>query len=382
MICPFVALTAWLLFKNAFVRADATHEPLFLSCLPLLLAVWSVALPLSKCLRVLLALTVVCGIGQLEILGYTLDWFSWTPLRYARGVLVTPWRQNGEQLGAQLRERWPELTMPAIIRQVIGHGSVDVMPFDSSLAILNGLNLKERPVLQTYAAFTPWLDGENARFFSSSQAADFILYMLQTTTNGNTIDQRPAAWDESITKRRLIENYTPCAEFQTVETLFPTAEKAPVPVVVLRHSPQAREYVPILTNSFTLAQNQAFEIPVSTNYEFLWLEVERSPLGKLAALLSHPAELTAEFEYADGACATYRAILPILKTGVLINYRIESPEEIRQWLKGDMKSNVTARLIRFKSASPWAFKGPFRCQLITCRLAPRRVPDSSVTVER
>src|SRR5208282_5253019 len=140
-------------------------------------------------------------------------------------------------------------------------------------------------------------------------------------------------------------------------------ERAPVPVVVLRHSLQAREYEPILTNNFTLAQNQTFEIPVSTNYEFLWLEVERSPLGKLAALVSHPAELTAAFEYSDGASATYRAILPILKTGVLINYRVESPEEIRQWLKGDMKNHVTARLIRFKSASPWAFKSPFRGQL-------------------
>jgi hypothetical protein len=377
MICPFVMLAAWLLFKNAYVRADVSHMPMFLSSLPLLVGVWSAAWPDSRRVKVLLVLAVVAGVVQLELLGYTLDWFSWTPLRYARGVCVTPWRQNGEQLGAQLRAGWPELILPAPDRAAIGRSSVDVMPWDSSLAILNGLNLKERPVFQTYAAFNFWLDGQNARFLSSNLAPDFILYMTRSSTNGNAIDRRPAAWDESMTKRELIQNYAPWADFQLTEMLFPLSELRPAEVVLLKRTAQVREYEPVSTNLVTLALGQPFEIPSSTNFEFLWLEVERSPLGKLAAFASQPAELTAAIEYDDGTTRNFCAVLPILRTGVLVNYRVESPEEIRRWLYSDMAGNVKARSIQFKSASSWAFKSPFRGKLITSRLAGRPSEDPS-----
>lgn len=368
MIGPFVMLTTWLLFKNAFVRADATHMPMFLACLPLAVAVWRAALPSAASARLVLLLTVVCGVGQTEMLGYNLDWFSWTPLRYMRGLIVTPRRQNAAQLGARLREHWPESVLPENVRRAIGQGSVDVMPWDSSLAILNGLKLRERPVLQTYAAFTPWLDAQNAAFLSSAKAPDFILYVTRTSTDGNTIDNRVAAWDESMTKRELAENYAPVLEFQTVETIFPIATREQVGTVLLQRSLQRREFEPISTNSVTLALGQPFLIPASTNYEFLWLDVERSAAGKLVAFAAEPARLTVAMDYSDGTSHQYRAILPILQTGVLINYRIESPEEIKRWLYAEMSQNATARSLRFQSGNPWAFQQPFHGRLITCRL--------------
>jgi hypothetical protein len=371
MISPFVMVTAWLLFKNAFVRADAVHLPMFLASLPLVLAVWSLALPLVRCLNLLLVLSVLGGVVQLELVGYSLEWFSWTPFRYARGVWVSPRRQNGEQLGAALRAQWPELQLPANVRSLIGRSSVDVMPWDSSLAILNGLNLKERPVMQSYAAYTPWLDAQNARFLGSDQAADIILYVTQSATNGNATDNRPAAWDESMAKRPLMENYTPRLDFQMTERLFPTGEFHPEWAVVLERTPAARAYEPIATNDVSLDLGQTLDIPATADYEFLWLEVERSTLGKLSAFASQPAELTAEVQYSDGTTRDYFAILPILKTGVLLNYRIESPDEIRRWLYSETTNNAAARSIRFKSSSPWAFKSPWHGQIITSRLVNR-----------
>jgi hypothetical protein len=367
MACPLVMLTAWLLFKNGFVRADAYHVPTFLSSLPLLLAVWSVAVGGSRIVTTLLTLSVLCGVVQLEALYSSLGSFSWTPLRYARGVCVTPWRQNSQQLGAELRARWPELTFPEAMRSAIGKSSVSVMPLDlASLAILNGLNLKERPVLQSYLAYTSWLDAQNARFLASSKASDFILYM---TDSSGDIDNRPTAWNESMTKRALIQNYTPCLDFRRQEPL----ESATENLVVLRRSADARLYEPISTNKVTLALDQPLDIPASTNYEFLWLEAARTPRGQLAAFLSQPAEMTVEYEYSDGTSRRYRAILPILKTGVLINYRIESADEIRRWLAADMTGNVTARSLRFQSTSPWAFRSPFQGKEVTCRLVTRPV---------
>ncbi len=369
MASPLVMLTVWLLFKNSFVRADNVHAPMFLASLPLLLAVWSVALQRSRIVQVLLALSVLCGVAQLEVLYCSPGYFSWTPLRYARGVWATPWRQNGQQLGAVLRAGWPGLTMPRNVLSAIGRSSVSVMPLGSSLAIQNGLNLKELPVIQSYSAYTPWLDAQNALFLSSGNAPEFILYTAEST---NTIDYRPAAWDESFAKRALIQNYIPCMEFQLNQRLIETLVAAPENVVLLRRFPGACEYEPISTNAITLALDQPLYIPASTHYQFLWLDAERTPRGKLASFLCQPAELTVAFEYSDGASRSYRAVLPILKTGVLINYRVESAEEIRRWLSSDMTGNVTARSIRFKTTSPWAFRSSFQGRVVTFRLVRRR----------
>jgi hypothetical protein len=367
MVCPLVMLTAWLLFKNGFVRADAFHIPTFLSSLTLLLAVWSIAFGGSSIVNTLLTVSVLCGVVQLEALYSSLGSFSWTPLRYARGVCVAPWRQNRQQLEAELRAHWPELTFPDAMRSAIGKSSVSVMPLDlGSLAILNSLNLKERPVFQSYLAYTSWLDAQNARFLASSKASDFILYM---TDSSDAIDNRPTAWNESITKRALIQNYTPSMNFLRQERFGAAMEN----LVVLRRSPEARLYEPISTNKVTLALDQPLDLPVSTNYQFLWLEAERTPRGKLAAFLNQPAELTVAFEYSDGSSHRYRAILPILKTGVLINYRIESADEIRRWLAADMTGNVTTRSLRFQSMSPWAFRSPLQGKVVTCRLVTRSV---------
>jgi hypothetical protein len=253
------------------------------------------------------------------------------------------------------------------------------MPSDSSLAIINGLNLNQRPVIQSYAAFTPWLDAQNAHFLSSGNASEFILYVMRST---NGVDQRPSAWDESISKRALIQNYAPSMEFQTTERLFVNTTPEPAIVMVLRHSLGAWEYESISTNAVTLSLDQPLDIPPSTNFEFLWLDAERTPCGKMAALASQPCELTATFEYSDGTSKDYRAVLPILETGVLINYRVESPEEIRHWLYSAMNGNVTAQSIRFKSASPWAFQRIFHGKIITCRLVNRRIGEPIGPTER
>jgi hypothetical protein len=411
MICPFVMLTACLFFENAFVRGDNVHTSRFFASMALVLAVWSLAFQRSRSVKVLLVLsllgtgferaalrsfapsspppppnvamavtnsaTVVTNsatplpsAGQQLIRRLSIpEWLI--PLRYAREFWETPWRQDVQQLGAELRARAPEVTVPEDARTAIGRSSVDVMPWDSSLAIRSGLNLKQRPVIQSYCAFNRWLDEQNARFLASDNASDFVLYMALFP---NSIDERPAAWDESITKRTLIENYIPYMVFQQGQQFTPAGDPhADLALVVLRRSPGAREYEPISTNSVALALDQPLDIPASTNFQFLWLDVERTPLGKLASLSCQTAELAAEMEYSDGTTKQYRAVLPILKTGVLINYRVESAEEMLRWLSSDMTGNATARSIRFQSASPWAFRVPFQGRVVTCRLVDRHL---------
>src|ERR1019366_7635896 len=85
-------------------------------------------------------------------------------------------------------------------------------------------------------------------------------------------------------------------------------------------------------------------------------------------ILLSPRMLIACFEYQDGTTGYYRGILPILKTGVLVNRRVESTQEIRNWLETATARNMAVSFLSFKTHSPWAFQTPFKGFLVEYRL--------------
>lgn len=218
--------------------------------------------------------------------------------------------------------------MPPKVCSTIGSGTVDVMPWNSSLAIANGLTLKQRPIMESYVAYAPWLDEQNARFLQSENAPDFVLYVASAP-----LDRRPGAWEASTAKRTLIQWCEPVAYFP-MEEHIPDFPAEPQQVTVLRRSRRPWDYRPFQANEVTVRSGQPLHIPPSTNDEFLWLNVQSSFWGKIAALAGCPQELTATFTYSDGTTRNFRAIVAILATGVFVNYRVESAEEIQTLVGG------------------------------------------------
>jgi hypothetical protein len=368
MFLPLVGLAALLLFKNAFLRADVEHAASFSAGLPLLLAVWLVGWRGAATVRGLLFVSLICSITLLtwqpgsfgrpfsrEIL----------PFSYCRQALGVPWRETAPHLEAGLRAAHPECVFPAEIQSAIGSATVDVMPAESSMAILNGLNYHERPVPQSYSAYNRWLDGLNAGFLESSNAPAYVIYAFDRNAR---IDGRPAAWDESLAKAALLENYAFVSEFD-VPIRWPGKEAAPAPFFLLKHAPHCRRLVPVATNEITVALGQTLSIPATTNLVFLTLDVNRTVSGKLAACALSPAMLMVRFEYQDGSNACYEAILPVLKTGVLVNRRVEFAEDARNWLRSASAANPAVSSICFNTFQPWAFPSPFRGLLVEYRLA-------------
>ena len=369
MFMPLIGLAALLLFKNAFVRSDELHHPSFFAALPLLLAVWWIGWRGAAAVRVLLLASLfyplalltaqIGGFGRNELV-------KSLPLSYCHQLITVPWRENTSALQDSLHALYPEATLPADIRSIIGRSSVDVMPWESSIAILNGLNYQQRPVPQSYAAYTTWLDNLNARFLDSTNAPACILYACAQNV---TIDGRPAAWDESLTKMALLENYTFESEFNLPMRVWSYQRIEPARVFLQKHAPHLRRLVPIATNEVSLALGQPLPIPATTNLVFLTLKVNRTILGKLTASALSPSMLIACFEYQDGSSAYYRAVLPILETGVLVNRRVASAEETRNWLETTATRNMAVSSICFKTHSSWAFRTPFKGFLVEYRFA-------------
>lgn len=369
MLLPLVGLATLLLFKNGFTRAETLHTLQFNMALPLIVAVWEIGWRRSRSVRVLLYLSLLPPLVSLTptmaIYFGRAEMPEIFPQNFAREAFDAPWHENAKDLQKSLHTRYPDSVLPASMLSTIGRSPVDVMPIETSVAILNGLNYQPRPVPQSYSAYTPWLDESNARFLASTNAPAFILYAC---TPEISIDNRPAAWDESATKRILLENYKFVSECVIPLKSKPNQPLADSKVFLLKHVRNTRELVPVATNHVSLILGQNLPLPETTNLVFLTLRLDRSILGKIKAAAMPPNQITVKFNFANGSSKNLRAILPILSTGVLVNRRVESPEEILNWIQVEAYRNMAVSSISFTSPCPQDFKPPFGGSLIEYRV--------------
>ncbi|MCK5840424.1 MAG: hypothetical protein KAG99_11280, partial [Bacteroidales bacterium] len=103
--------------------------------------------------------------------------------------------------------------LPPSILDSISNATVDIYPWDYSIIPANNLKWQPRVVIQSYAAYTSWLDRKNAEHYKSKIAPEFIIWekdKLSRDVNGgdfNSIDNRYLLNDEPQTIVQLINNY-------------------------------------------------------------------------------------------------------------------------------------------------------------------------------
>jgi hypothetical protein len=95
-----------------------------------------------------------------------------------------------------------------------GH-TMDVFPSELSLAWAYHLDWDPIPVLQSYSAYTPWLDQTDARFLNSAQAPSRILLQAGSTS----LDFRALSFDEPETSLALFCRYRPLLTTNTYAVL-------------------------------------------------------------------------------------------------------------------------------------------------------------------
>jgi hypothetical protein len=108
-----------------------------------------------------------------------------------------------------------ENILPDSVVKLIGKESVDAYPWDYSIIPANNLKWQPRPVIQSYAAYTHWLDNENSKHFESKKAATFLIWQLNKVSKNimsgsfESIDGRYLLNDEPNTIISILCNYEP-----------------------------------------------------------------------------------------------------------------------------------------------------------------------------
>lgn len=124
---------------------------------------------------------------------------------------------------SELKEKSLEVTdenisskkLPQAIHDSIKGATVDIYPWEYSIIPANDLELNwiPRPVIQSYASYTHWLDQQNFKHFGSPQAPEYIIWELDkisTDINGgsfNSIDNRYLLNDEPQTILQILKSY-------------------------------------------------------------------------------------------------------------------------------------------------------------------------------
>lgn len=112
-------------------------------------------------------------------------------------------------------ENLKENRLPENILNTISNEVVDVYPWDYSIVAINNLNWHPRVIIQSYAAYTSWLDQQNATYFNSELSPKYIIWEKEKTSkdlNGggfSSIDNRYLLNDEPQSIIQILSNYEP-----------------------------------------------------------------------------------------------------------------------------------------------------------------------------
>ena len=276
----------------------------------------------------------------------------------------------------------------------IGQATVDIIPWDVSEINKANLNYNPRPIVQSYSAYTKYLDSVNSAKYLSATAPDYVIYSHMS------IDQRYANWDESILRRTLLTNYK-------VDTRFFTDKKCDFnEVYYLAQYPdvhdavkqgvyktgfehyqmygQKEQRMPCNeNNNFLIFKKRKHPLTLktiskkdvvlqlgqeyfldSTNLQYMTINAQYNVYGKLRRMLFQPPLLNVEIKYYDSTVETYRAVLPILKSGILANIKINNVYDMKLFNESYGKKNAKIKSIKF--IAEYGFLNEIKCINTTC----------------
>jgi hypothetical protein len=238
-------------------------------------------------------------------------------------------------------------------------GTVDVFPSKLAVAFAHGLRLRPRPVLQSYAAFTPALIERDARHFRGPNAPDHVLISV------GAIDGRLPTMEDSTTWLELLSRY----ELTDSSSAILRLSRRPQPSLQLDDEPVFRK---------TVRWNEAVEVPDDLAGP-VWCRIRIKPSlpGRLASILYRLPEIRLKTQVGHDRSddRTFRLLPGAAEAGFLISPLVETRDDIVrlwQWAAAssldDMQNKNRIRSFSCAVAAPISGSGFLFAQDVTVEL--------------
>lgn len=189
----------FILYKQAFVRADVGHINEFFIYFPLLIF----TIPdFHNCKKInYVVILILCMLFvDVKFLNDNKPQVVDFNNKLNKKEYVNGFLNKTDTSGLFISQGYSKL--PEEFIKKIGNHSVDVFPWNIQMLIENNLNYYPRPVFQSYTTYTDKLQELNFNFYNSENAPEYVIFEYQS------IDNRYPLFDESLVYIVLKENYS------------------------------------------------------------------------------------------------------------------------------------------------------------------------------
>lgn len=354
-----LAFILWMTFKHGFVRQDG-HVTIFIFSVPLIVALCVSKLQTSRIARfafivnayvIAMALVyyfVPLPFGQQLYRGNLFqDVLNPTVVANKVSALLNL-NQFQRNTNAANITNLSTVKLPQNVQDVLKDKTVDIIPWEVSLVPANNLNWKPRPVFQSYAAYTTFLDNANLKSLLG-EPRDYIMYQF------SSIDSRHPFVDEPQTLFHVFCNYAPSANFPD----FVSTPAIPK-LIILENRHSNRCSSGIEGKELSVSWNQLTEVSDKVLVRAA-IKFEYSILGKIYKTLFRSPPVMMNITFLDGSSYSYRIVPENSENSIIVSPLPVTDEEALAFLKGDFIR--AGSLFSFFTSNPLIFKSKIKLKL-------------------
>jgi hypothetical protein len=171
--------------------------------------------------------------------------------------------------------------------------------------------------------------------------------------------------DESNTNRAILLNYTPVDTFRL--TGYSGWEEKDL-VVLLQKQKSIKHFSLIFTEKKKIKLNQWIYADTSDVLQYCYAKIKYTLPGELCRFLLQAAQMNILIRYEDGSIRKYRAVLPVMETGFLINKKVADTFDAYQFFKQHGKQNERIISFCFTTDNTYLFKNDIPIELKTYQI--------------
>lgn len=318
----------FILYKQAFVRADVGHINEFFIYFPLFIF----TIPdFHNCKKInYVVLLILCMLFvDLKFLNdnktHVVDFNNKISKKeYVNGLL-----NKTNTSGLFITEGYSRL--PEEFIKKIGNNTVDVFPWNIQMLLENKLNYYPRPVFQSYTTYTDKLQELNYNFYNSAKAPEYIIFEYQS------IDYRYPLFDESLVYIVLKENYS-------VECVGKIDNRE---LLLLKKKSNQRKIEFEKINEYAMPLSSILIPKEDVLYK---IESYKNISGNLFSTLKHGLEIELVIQLENGGKISFKTSDDLLRAGVFSKTFIKDLNDFKNYfLKPDALEEISFYQLKVKN---------------------------------
>jgi len=335
----------FVIFKQSYVRADIEHLKDFFYLVPPVVIIYMYISGSIKKIF-LCALIVLWSVGAFVSVYVYKDYYY--PIKK---IAAIPSYFNTMYTGFDYYNQNIKTTLPENIKKEIGRASVDIIPWEASVLILNKLKYNPRPVIQSYQAYNQTLDQLNADKYNSANAPEYVIYGI------NSIDSHYHFFDDTYLKAALYKNYLLVDSFQygTEEMILFKRQSRPLRTDFIKRSSGEKNIAEVVN------------IPESKFPLMIKVQLKYSLIGEMEKLLLRAPYSEIVIAQQNGTVDTFQVATSILAGGVFIDHFISTRKMAIDYFNAAAGQSNRIKSIQIKTENDVCWKNKWQYELYEFR---------------